>query len=125
MMTIETVKKYVHENIDLLGLVYEINSWDGSLDDLRVYDNDEEFFQIFFENNLMEVARSIYYGNYKYMDEYVTFNGYGNLVSYNEYEVEEMLKSNFDEIFEALLNTWENLCLDDELKEMLEELEEE
>ena len=50
MMTIETVKKYVHENIDLLGLVYEINSWDGSLDDLRVYDNDEEFFQIFFEN---------------------------------------------------------------------------
>lgn len=57
--------------------------------DNEFYDNDEDFFNLYFENNPYEVARSICYGNYRYMDEYVYFNGYGNLESANEYTIKD------------------------------------
>lgn len=123
MMTIEKIKKYAYENIDLLDLVNEINCWDGSLENLQVYENDEEFFSIYFDKNPMEVARAITYGDYHYMDDYVGFNGYGNLISYTKYEVDEMMKNNFNEIFDRMLDVWENLYLDCDLQEMLEEME--
>ena len=34
----------------------------------------------------MEAIRATYYGDYNYNDEYVKFNGYGNIDSYSEYE---------------------------------------
>ena len=41
--------------------------------------NDEDFFNLFFEGKPMEAVRAAFYGNYRYCDEWVWFNAYGNL----------------------------------------------
>ena len=117
------VREFLLENEDLFQLVGEINSWNGSLDDMRYYENDEEFFEISFDNGL-EIARAITYGDYHYMDEYVKFNAYGNLVSNTEYGVRQEMEENIDEIVEALFDNYQHLWLSDELEELLNELEE-
>ena len=63
----EKLQGLLLENVEyLITVVEELNSWNGNLDYLRTYINDEEFFGMFFQGNPMEVARAIYYGYYKY-----------------------------------------------------------
>lgn len=54
-------------------------------DDILYY-NDEDFFNTYFYNNPMEVARSTFYGDYRYCDDYVRFNGCGNLESLDSWQ---------------------------------------
>ena len=48
-----------------------------------IYQNDEEFFNTFFDNEVLKAVQAVCYGNYSYNHLYVTFNGYGNLDSSN------------------------------------------
>lgn len=126
MTNTNTLKDYLLENMNTVkDLVQQINSWNGSLDHLEVYANDEEFFEMMYEGKLMEAVRATQYGDYSYSDDYVRINGYGNLDSCNEYDYLEELKDDINIIIEALLDEWTNLHLDAELEEMLEEMEEE
>ena len=109
----------------LMTVVEELNSWNSNLDYLRVYENDEEFFEMFFSNDPMELARAIYYGNYKYMDEYVRFNGYENLESLSEFQYERELKDNINEIMDELMENYNNIYLPAELEEIFNDFEEE
>ena len=124
MATKQDVKDYVLNNVDLMSLVSEMNSWNGALEDLVYMENDNEFFDLYFNGNGLELARAITYGDYHYMDDYVKFNAYGNLVSNSEYGVQQELEESIDEIIEELFNNWYNLFLDSELDELLNELEE-
>lgn len=125
LVTIESLKEYLINNVSVLkDLVSEINSWDGSLDYLEYYNNDEEFFNVFFASNPSEAVRATYYGDYNYMDDYVKFNGYGNLESCSEYDFEEELKSNVDEIIDRAIDEKDNIYIyDEDLKNMLDNLE--
>ena len=126
MKNFESIKNYLLGNEkELLNIVQEINSYNGSLDNLNFYENDEDFFNTFFADNPMEVARATFYGNYKYCDQYVRFNGYGNLESFDEYEAMKEIKAYIDDIVTCLLECWEELYIDDQLVELLEEEEEE
>ena len=87
----EELKNYILENEDLLELVRDINSYDGSLDWLDYQENDEEFFDVYY-NNTLEAVRAVCYGDYNYTNEYVKINAYGNLESCGSYELEEELK---------------------------------
>lgn len=49
----------------VLEVVDTINCYDDSLDDLRYYENDEDFFNTFFYNNPMNSVLSSFYGNYR------------------------------------------------------------
>lgn len=89
---------------ELIEMVTASNSWDGSLDNLDWKENDEDFFNVYFDNNPAEVARAISFGNYKYNDEYVTFNAYGNLVTITSFEYEELLRDNEEDIIETAKN---------------------
>lgn len=119
--------EYLQNNVDTLrDMVQDCNSWNGSLDWYCYYENNEDFFEMFFEGKPTEAVRAVCYGDYNFMDGYVQFNGYGNLESKNEWEVEEELKGSAEEIF----NTWYELyqnnnvdTWDDNLKELLEEKE--
>lgn len=75
----------------LLEIVREVNSWDGSLENLNFYYNESDNLEMFFEGRLEEFARSVTFGKYHYMDEYFRFNGYGNIESMSERGVEETL----------------------------------
>ena len=104
----------------LEDVVRELNSWNACLDYLDVYSNDEEFFEMFFEGNPMEVARAIYYGDYNYNDEYIKFNGYGNLESFSEYDYKELLEENIEEITENLIEYAEYISIgNEELDDLL------
>ena len=104
----------------LKDVVRELNSWNDYLEYLEVYENDEEFFNMFFEGKPAELARAIYYGDFNYNDEYIKFNGYGNLETFSEYEYEELLEENIEEITENLIVYAEYISIDnEELDELL------
>ena len=109
------IKGLLLNDLDTLkDVVRELNSWNACLDYLDVYSNDEEFFNMFFEGKPAEVARAIYYGDFNYNDEYIKFNGYGNLESFSEYEYEELLEKNIEEITENLIVYAEYISIDNE-----------
>ena len=58
--------------------------------DNEIWDNDEDFFYSFFENSLMEAVRCISYGDYRYMDKFVKFDGYGNLETFNYFGMNDL-----------------------------------
>lgn len=61
--------------------------------DSEVFENDEEFFDMFFENKPFEVARACFYGDYNFSHDYVQFNGYGNLESIKYFEVKDLCET--------------------------------
>ena len=115
----KNLKTYLLENVDVLqDVVDELNAWNGCLEHLRFYDNNEDFFNTYFYNNPAEAVRAAHYGEYNYADDYVTFDAYGNLASYSEYEMERELKECVDEIIEELAENYQNICIDDYIKKI-------
>lgn len=53
-----------------------------------IYENDDYFFEENF-SNINDAVRAVCYGDYRYMDEYVVFNGYANLESFSGYDLKE------------------------------------
>ena len=123
----ELLKEYLLDNTDVMRhIVVELNCWNGSLEDLEVWENDEEFFNTFFYNNPAEVARAISFGDYNYNDCYVRFNGYGNLETLSRYEYDDELKDRVEEIIDCLEDNYSNVYVyDNYVKECIEEEEEE
>ena len=121
------IKNYLLNHVNEIGeIVSEINSIDNSLEYLEYWDNDEEFFNTFFYNNPMEAVRASYYGDYNYCDDYVRFNGYGNLESFNDYKLEKEYKYYIDEIVKSLIEHYQEISIcDNELNNLVEKYFEE
>lgn len=51
--------------------------------DDEIAHNDDEFFNMFFENNPSGAVRASSFGDFRYNDDWVWFNGYGNLETGN------------------------------------------
>lgn len=119
----QQIKELLMGNDNLLmQAVQDLNSWDGSFEDLQFYENNEEFFNMFFQENPIEAVRASYYGEYKYSDEYVRFNVYGNLESMDEYKVIEEMRDQVEEIAEACIDNQGNIYIN-EIDELIEEYE--
>jgi len=79
----------------------------------EVFENDEEFFDTYFENKTHEALRAAHFGDYNWSHNYVKFNGYGNLESFDYFEVSDLcelpqtmaeyIEENFSD-FEFLFN---------------------
>lgn len=97
-----------------LNIIYNIKRYDGSFD---YWENDEEFFERY-ANDPYELARAIYYGEYNFMDEYVKVNGYGNIYSISEYELEKEFDDYKEDIIDTILeDTEDNYCVKDYFRE--------
>ena len=120
-MLLNEIKGLLLNDLDTLkDAVRELNSWNDCLDYLDVYENDEEFFDMFFEGIPAELARAIYYGDFNYNDEYIKFNGYGNLETFSKYDYEELLEENIEEITENLIEYAEYISIgNEELDDLL------
>ena len=105
------MNKYNFEELQIM--LSEVNGYDDSLDYLDYRLNDEDFFRTFFENNLLEIARAISYGEYKYTDDYVIFNGLGNLETISKYKYEEMIEESHDEIVDRYVEMVNNGDIED------------
>lgn len=82
--------------------------------DEEIFSFDEEFFEMFFsEAKAIDVARAVFFGNIQsWNDEYIKFNGYGNLESMSTYDaVKDTEDYYLNEIFEN------SDCWNDEIDE--------
>lgn len=82
------IKQYLEE----LEPRYLLPMWqdycmNNNYDDL-IYDM-EEFDEIFQNDEPSYIANRIFYGDFNPNDEYFTFNGYGNLVSFDSFDILE------------------------------------
>lgn len=94
---------------DLNELVNECNSWNGSFEYIRVYDFDEEFFNTFYYNEPERAASAVFFGNIQsWNDDYVRFDGYGNLESLSHWDYEQELESYKEEIVERALDLYQS-----------------
>ena len=59
--------------------------------DSYIYYNDEYFFEEYFSNNPTEAVRAVCYGDYRYMDTFVVFDGYGNLESFFSHKLDNYI----------------------------------
>ena len=91
------MKKYTVEQ--LREMLQEVNGWDSSLED---YDYMEmgQLDEVLISVEPTEVLRMAHFGEFNWSDDYFTINVYGNLESISEFEFEDMLKDNHDEIAE-------------------------
>ena len=122
----EKVKAYLLNNMEeLMDVVREVNSWNSDLEHLDYQYNDEDFFDTYFEGEPMKAVRAAVYGDYNYTDDYVKFDGYGNLKSVSEYDLERELEDHIEEIMDSLEGNLPNLTLSDELTALINEEEEE
>ena len=84
-----------------------------------IYYNDEYFFEEYFSNNPTEAVRAVCYGDYRYMDTFVVFNGYGNLESFDSRDLD-----NYIYISDLASYLEDNGFLKNEYREYIEEIQE-
>ncbi len=83
---LEAVVEHLEElsTSDLVGIHNTYCQEIGAGDE--IYDNDEEFFDVYFSGDVMGAVRAVSFGEYNYSDDYIKFNGYGNLETTNNPE---------------------------------------
>jgi hypothetical protein len=103
----------------IFDLVQQINSYNGNLDHIGFMPNDEDFFETVFYNDPMEAVRATQFGDYNFMDDYILFNGYGNLDSYNDFEAMNEFREYRDDIVD---NIYELYRVDEWVQKLTDEL---
>lgn len=94
--------------------------YDNSDYDSQIHEFNEEFFNEYFSSPL-EASRATYFGEISsWDDEYITFNGYGNLKSMSKWVVRKDILDDSDFVQWAFENLYEFEDLrDDEFKESI------
>lgn len=92
---------------NLLTMVQEINAYNGGMENLEMYEM--EMFNDIMENfEPMEIALKTFFGDFNPNDDYFRFNGYANLESLSEFDLETELINYEDEIIEEYTTIEEN-----------------
>lgn len=91
---------------ELLAMVQDINSWNGGMPHLDVFDM-ESFNEMVHGLDPTDIAMKIFYGDFNPNHEYFGFNGYGNLESFSSHELEDELLECESEIREIYAETFE------------------
>lgn len=123
---IEKIKNELTIN-ELKDMVSECNSWNGSLNEYYYWENDEYFFEIFYNNNVIDAVRAVCYGEYNYWDDLVQITWDGNLYSCTNNDYEKELEENANEIIETYIENIDNMSdydLKSKVKNLMEEYNE-
>ena len=100
-MTPEEAARAAWDDLDDVDKIAKFNEWAYESDpDKLVYENDESTMRELF-GSPMDAVRAAYYGNYNCPDEYMVFNGYGNLVSYAD--AEDVVHSHFIDLIDDVI----------------------
>jgi hypothetical protein len=84
-------------NLDTEDLIRLHNSYckEANYSDNEIYGNDEDFFETFFSNNVIDAVRAASHGEYNFSENYVKFDGNGNLESFNYFGTDDLI----DEVY--------------------------
>lgn len=118
----EKATEYLQENTsELLRACIEANGYNGQFDFCNYYEDIEEVCDFM---SGYELARAIIYGDVTNVIDPVRFNGYGNLESVTEYELEQEALDYIDELLDFIEEYPEEIS-NSELVEILEGEEDE
>ena len=123
---VEKMESYLRDNVEeARDIVAQANSWDGSLEELAVYSMDE------FDNIIgcldlspTELIDKVQYGDFTTNNDYFKFDSLENLVSYSEYEYEELIRENIAEIVERYIDISGHIYADAEMEALMEAYDE-
>lgn len=102
----------------LMEMVQEVNMWDGTLEHLNYIDMDK-FDEYLSHLSPTDLANRIYYGDFNPNDDYFSFNGYANLVSWTQWEYEAELTTYKYEIVERFIEVYERGNIETTYQEIL------
>ena len=108
----------------LMDMTREVNFWDGSLSQFN-YISMEDFDEYMGHLSPTEIACEIQYGDFNINEEYFQFNAYDNLVSYTDWEVEEDLEDNKEDIVSRFIELYEDGHVETTYQEIYDILDEE
>ena len=123
---IKKMERYLAGNLDeARNIVSQINGWDESLEELYVYSMCE-FNDVIECAGLSpsELINRVQYGNFYINNDYFKFDELGNLVSYSEYEYEELVEEYIPEIVERYIERSGHVYTDKEMIALMEAYDE-
>ena len=117
---ITRIKTYFNTNkTELFEIVKEVNSYDGSLQHLDfLYMEDLDMYLDGLTPT--DIANKIFFGDFNPNHEDFKFNGYENLESFDEWELNKELFDNIDEIIERIIDLKDEIELQEEIEDILE-----
>ena len=116
---ITRIKAYFNTNkTELFEIVSQINSYDSSLQHLDFLDMED--LDIYLDGlTPTDIANKIFFGDFNPNHEYFRFNGYENLESFDEWELNKELFDNIDEIIERIIDLKDEIELPKEIENIL------
>ena len=96
-----------------MDIVSQLNSLNGSFETYVLY-NMDDFDEIIGKGYTpTELAQRIFFGDFNINDDYFYFNGYANLESINEWEMQGHFEPIIDEIVDSMLYNYDDIYIDD------------
>ena len=94
----------------LLEIAQELNATNGTFSQFQVFSSVEELIETY-DIKSSEVARMVYFGDIKnWRDDYFRLNGYENIESLTEYELNRQLEMCRVEIIDEYIDNIDELC---------------
>ena len=100
----------MHLTMDIVG---QLNSLNGSFETYTLY-NMDDFNEIMEGYTPTELAERIFFGDFNINDDYFYFNGYGNLESITEYDMEGHFEMIIDEVVDSMIYNYNDLYIDND-----------
>lgn len=103
----ERMKEILKDYLQELSDDNKISIHNETMQEINYYDdeihyNDDDFFNTYFYNRVIEAVRACHYGDYNYTDEYVKFDDYGNLETFDGYNMDAYIL--YDEIVDHMVD---------------------
>lgn len=117
---------YLEGNIEeAKDIASQVNGYDESLDDLYVYNMCEfDYVMECLGIKGLELINKIQYGDFNINDDYFAFDRLGNLVSYQEWGYERLIRNYIPVIVERYIELAGHVYADDEMEALMCEYEE-
>ena len=98
----------------------EVNGWDGSLENLEYYEMDQ-FNELMSGHDPEFIAHRTFFGNFNPTHDYFRFNGYGNIETISNWELERVMEDWADDIVERYKELSEEGVVDGYLLDEIED----
>ena len=104
------LKSDMYLTMDIVG---QLNRLNGSFETYTLY-NMDDFNEIMEGYTPTELAERIFFGDFNINDDYFYFNGYGNLESITEYDMEGHFEMIIDEVVDSMIYNYNDLYIDND-----------
>lgn len=94
----EIMDAFIDEELDESELINNLSDYNEYLinNGYEPYYSMDELDDLLYGMNPLEIIQMSYFGKFNFCDDYIQFNGYGNLDSFSEYQITKEIKEDRD-----------------------------